>query len=249
MKEHKALLVTGASSEVGRALIRRVAKNYEIVWAHYCRTLEPLEELRRELGEKIVPVQADFLDEASTRAMIDRIMASGQAPDHVVHLSAPKTFNERFHKCRWDDYQTGIDASLRSIVLMLQAFLPVMAKQRYGRVVFMLTAYLIGVPPKYQSPYITVKYALYGLMRNLAAEYADKGVTVNAVSPDMIETRFLENIPELIIRQNAERTPLKRNLTVADVVPAFAYFLSDEAEAVTGQNFGITGGGEIAVSG
>lgn len=242
MKDKKVLLVTGASSDVGCALIRRVANNYETIWAHYCGTLRPLEDLRKELGDKVVPIQANFLDEASTHAMIDSIVVSGQTPDHVVHLSAPKTFNERFHKCHWEDYQKDIDASLRSIVLMLQTFLPVMAKRRYGRIVFMLTAYLIGVPPKYQSPYITVKYALYGLMRNLAAEYADKGVTLNAVSPDMIETRFLENIPELVVRQNAERSPIKRNLTVSDVVPAFAYFLSDEAEAVTGQNFGITGG-------
>lgn len=242
MKESKVLLVTGASGDVGRSLIRRVAGEYSVIWAHYCRTAGTLEELRRELGEKLVPVQADFLDETSTHAMVERIVSSGCAPDHIVHLSAPKTFNERFHKCRWEDYQAGIDASLRSIVLLLQAFMPGMAKQKYGRIVFMLTSYLIGIPPRYQSPYITVKYALYGLMRSVAAEYADKGVTVNAVSPDMIETRFLENIPELIVQQNAQRSPLKRNLTMADVVPAFAYFLSDEAEAVTGQNFGITGG-------
>lgn len=243
MKEHKVLLVTGASSDVGRALIRRVAPEYDLIWAHYCHSGDAVAELHRELGEKLVPLQADFLDENSTVEMIRHITASGQLPDHVVHLPALKTFNERFHKCSWQDYQTGIDASLRSIVLLMQAFIPGMVGQRYGRVVFMLSAYLLGVPPRYQSPYITVKYALYGLMRNLAAEYADKGITVNAVSPDMIETRFLERIPKPAIRQNASRSPLGRNLTPADVVPAFAYLLSDAAEAVTGQNLGVTGGG------
>ena len=237
------LLVTGASSDVGCALIRRIAAEYDVIWAHYCHSGQAVEELHSELGEKIVPIQADFLDIGSTEGMIRQITASGQMPDHVVHLPALKTFNERFHKCGWQDYQTGIDTSLRSIVLLMQAFIPYMAAQRYGRVAFMLSAYLLGVPPKYQSPYITVKYALYGLMRNLAAEYADKGITVNAVSPDMIETRFLERIPKPAIRQNASRNPLGRNLTPADVVPAFAYLLSDAAEAVTGQNLGVTGGG------
>ncbi len=110
----------------------------------------------------------------------------------------------------------------------------------------MLTAYVIGVPPKFQSPYITVKYGLLGLMRNLAAEYAGKGITVNGVSPDMIETKFLSQIPELIIEQNAKNTPMGRNLRVEEVVPTFEYLLSDGADLVTGQNIGVTGGVEIA---
>lgn len=47
-----------------------------------------------------------------------------------------------------------------------------------------------GVPPKYQSPYIVSQYALYGLMRNLAAEYSGYGIQVNSISPDMIDTKF-----------------------------------------------------------
>lgn len=245
--EKKILLVTGASSDVGSALIADVAQGYDFVWAHYCNSSGRIESLQEQYKEKILPIRADFSSEVSTAEMIRRIGETGKYPDHIVHLSAPKTINKKFHKFTWKEYQGGIDTSLRSIVMIAEAFFPQMAKQHYGRVVFMLTSYLLGVPPKFQSPYITVKYALYGLMRNLAAEYADKGITVNAVSPDMIETRFLSDIPDLIIEQNAARSPLKRNLNVGDVIPAFRYLLSDEAEAVTGQNLGITGG-EIAYS-
>ena len=86
------------------------------------------------------------------------------------------------------------------------------------------------------------KYALLGLMKSLSVEYADKGIMVNGVSPDMIETKFLKDIPDLVIRQNAERSPLKRNLTIEDVVPTFDFLLSDAADTITGQNIGITGG-------
>ena len=117
-----------------------------------------------------------------------------------------------------------------------------MAKKRHGKIVFMLSAYLLGVPPKFQSPYITVKYALLGLMRNLSAEYVSKGITVNAVSPDMMETKFLSNLPELVIEQSAKNNPLGRNIRVEEVVPAIEYLLSDAANVVTGQNIGVTGG-------
>ena len=79
-------------------------------------------------------------------------------------------------------------------------------------------------------------------MRSLAAEYTDKGITVNAVSPDMMETKFLSEIQEIIIRQNAENNPLGRNIRVDDVIGLFQYLLSDGTQAVTGQNIGVTGG-------
>lgn len=245
MERDKVLLMTGASSDMGSALIRRIGKNYKCIWAHYFRSKSVLEELR-DTGVRIIPIQADFMDIKSVENMIHMIEESGKMPTHIVHFSAPAAYNRKFHKCTWEDFGEGIDTSLRSIVKLLRAFIPDMQKKRYGKIVFMLTSYVLGVPPKFQSPYITVKYAQYGLMRSLAAEYSGKGITVNAVSPDMIETKFLRDIPDLVRQQNAENSPLKRNLVVDDVVPAFEYLLSDAADAVSGQNIGVTGGGEIA---
>lgn len=241
-KEKKVLFVTGASSDIGSVLITDIAVNYDVIWAHYCRSSKRIEELQSVFGKKIIPVHADFSDEESVLNLIDQVEKSGQYPHHIVHLSAQRTENLQFHKSTWDAYQTGIDTSLRSIVMILQVFIPQMVKRHYGKIVFLLTSYVLGVPPKYQSPYITAKYAQYGLMKCLAAEYAEKGISVNGVSPDMIETKFLDNIPKLLIRQNAEQSPLKRNLSVHDVIPAFRYLLSEEVVAVTGHNLSITGG-------
>ena len=233
MSEGKVLLVTGASSEVGAALIRKTGPQYSTVFAHYRSSEETIADLRAAFGDRIVPLQADFSDPGCTERLIETIRQSGKVPEAC---------NLQFHKTTWDGFRQELDTSLRSIVMILQAFLPGMAKNRYGRIVFMLTSYVLGVPPKFQSMYITSKYALLGLMKSLAAEYAARGITVNAVSPDMMETKFLSDLPDLIKEQSAKNNPMGRNITVDETVPAIEYLLSDGSGAVTGQNIGITGG-------
>lgn len=242
MKTGKTLLVTGASSEVGLELILEVEKDYEVILAHYCHSDGQLLSLREKIGEKLIPIQADFGDSDSVKAMLGNIREGGYVVDAIVHLAAPKLHYVKFAKTGWEAFDEGIRTCLKSIVEIMGALVPQMAKRRQGRVVFMLTSAATNVPPKYLSPYVTVKYALLGLMKSLAAEYADKGVTVNGVSPDMMETKFLSDVSEIIVEKSAQDSPLKRNLTVKDVVPAFAYLLSDAAGAVTGQNLAVTGG-------
>ena len=239
MTEKRILLVTGASSDVGIGLIKNITPNYEKIWVHYRSSDSVIECLREEFGDSIIPVQADFSDMESTERMINLIRDSGNFPDHIIHLSAPRVHNLQFHKLNWETYQKEIDISLRSIIMILQQFIPYMSKKKYGKIIFMLSAYLVGMPPSFLSSYITVKYALLGLMRNLAVEYASKRISVNAVSPDMMETKFLVDIPELVKEQSASNSPLGRNLFVEEVIPTLLYLLSDACDVVTGQNIHI----------
>ncbi len=241
----KVLLVTGASSEVGVALIKKVYDDYSFILAHYNSNIGQIEELRKLYGDKIIPIKCNFQSEDNIESMITTIKEMNMIPDHIVHLSSPKIHHEYFQKRKWKEYQDGIDISLQSAVCLLNAFLPVMKKKKYGKIVFMLTSYVSGTAPKFQSAYITVKYALYGLMRSLAAEFADKGITVNAISPDMMETKFLSDMPDVVVRMNADKNPLKRNIRVDDVIPTLSYLLSDDSDTVTGQNIAITAGSEL----
>lgn len=235
------LLVTGGSSSVGLGLIAEVEKEYNTIWVHYNNSSDRVDELKGRLGDKIKPVKADFSKEDDVIELINTITESREIPDHIVHLAAIKSENKKFHKFNWNEYQDMADSSLKPAVLILKKFLPLMSKNNYGKVVFMLSSFVGGATPKYQSPYIVSKYALYGLMRNLAAEYIEKGIAVNSISPDMMETGFIDNIPDIIKVQNAENSPIKRNLMVEDVIPTFNYLLSDGADTVYGQNIVIMG--------
>ncbi len=240
MRENKTLFVTGASSEIGTALIEQVADNYDTIVAHYRSSAGRLLPLEEKLGEKLVMVQADFADATSVRKMLDFMTERQLKPDHIVHLAASPMENEKFKKLDWCNFAESTETNIRPIVDILEEFMTVMAKQKYGKVVFMLSAVTLGMPPKYKSVYTTTKYALLGLMKSLAVEYADKGITVNGVSPEMIDTRFLNNLPDLIKEMNADTMPMKANLTVNQVVPTVSFLLSDGADMISGQNIAIT---------
>ena len=240
MKDKKTLFVTGASSELGCALIEKVSDNYDLVVAHYRSSVERLLPLEERLGAKLILVQADFSDAVSVRKMLDFLNDREVKPDHIVHMAALPMENKHFKKQSWCNFAENIETDLRPIVDVLEESLPAMAKQKYGKVVFMLTSCTVGMPPKYTTVYTTAKYALLGFMKSLAAEYAEKGITVNGVSPEMIDTRFLKDLPDLIKEMNAQNMPQKENLKVEQVVPTLAFLLSDGADMISGQNIAIT---------
>lgn len=236
------LLILGASSDIGIELIRRVDKAETVILAHYYNNVDSIESIKKESEAKIVPIKADLSEENDINYLIKKIEKEHGHPNKIVHFPAPKFVNIRFKNIEWDRFQKDILIQLKSIVLILKSFLPLMAKAKKGKVVFMLSSCTFNVPPKALSHYVTIKHALLGLMKSLASEYAEKHININAVSPSMIETKFLERIPDKIIEITAEKHPLKRIATPGDVVPAILFLLSEESNYINGINIPIAGG-------
>lgn len=241
---NKSILILGASSDVGVALIKRIKKDYDTIIAHYNSDNQQLLELKELTGDKLHLLQADFSSEQDTERLIEQIEQEIGSPTHIVHLPAGKVRNIQFHKSDWMVVENDINISLRSIYKITQHFIKPMVRAKYGKIVFMLTSYTVAMP-KFTLDYTMVKYALLGFMKSLAKEYADKSININAVSPSMIETKFLNDISQIIIAQSAENNPLKRNATVKDIIPVFEFLLSDEANYITGQNIVVSGGSVI----
>ena len=241
---NKILCIAGASSDVGNCLIQAVADNYDKIVCHYCSGLDKIQELQNKFGDKIVPIQADFSDEESTYHFAKTVITRGLSPQHFVHLSSSSSssVNVKFGDSDWKMFEREIAITFRSAVILSHAFLPQMTKNNYGKIIYMLSSQMIWKPAKpYSTAYTCVKHSLFGLMESLSAEFAGKGITVNAVSPSMIDTKFLK-VPDLVKQINAKSSPLKRLLRPEDVVPAFVFLLSDGADTITGQNIPVTGG-------
>jgi 3-oxoacyl-[acyl-carrier protein] reductase len=235
------ILIIGGSSDIGLDLIRDISDNALII-AHYNSSEEKLLEVADQIDNELVALKADLSKECELKSLLDNIESNYGIPNKIVHLAAPKFENIRFKNLLWDNFQNDINISLKSLVIILNRFLPKLAKSKKGKVVVILSSVVINVPPKALTQYTTVKYALLGLVRSLASEYADKNIQINAISPSMIETKFLDNINEKFIELSAYNHPLKRNALVKDIIPMIQLLISEDSDYMNGVNLPITGG-------
>ncbi len=235
-------LITGASSDIGIALINRLYKDGDTFILQGTNNMHGLAPLCQKYKQSIFTYSVDMTDLDKVQIFINTVAQKHPVPTHIVHLPALKVINTKFKKFDEERFELDMNVQVNSAIKICKEFLPKMAKNKYGRVLFMLTSYILGMPPKNTTSYITVKSALEGLAKSLASDYASFGITVNCVMPSMIQTKFLSNTSDLIVQAAAEAHPMKRNATVDDVVPAMAFLLSDEASYITGVSLPITGG-------
>ncbi len=238
----KELLVLGGSSDFGQELIRKVHKNYSRIFAHYYHHSDKMDVLSEEVGDKLKWYYADLTNASDTVDLLNAVESDGGHPVHIVHIPSVQIKADKFRNIMWEKYQERLDVSLRTLVMTLQRFLPNMVKMKKGKVVVMASSCTNNTPPGYLSDYVTEKYALVGLVRAVATEYANKEIQFNLVSPEMTETKFLERLPELIVEQNAMNSPKKRNLRIEEVIPVLEFLLSPGSDGLTGENIVITGG-------
>lgn len=236
------ILITGASSDIGCELVRRLATADTVIYAHGHSGQERLNMLATTCPGRIVPLLADLATVQGVQHLLSTLDTHSDRLHKVVHLSAPRLTLKRFKQLSWDDFQQHLDVQLRAVTLLLQHCLPAMAKARQGRVVFMLSSVTFGAAPVGMAHYATAKYALLGLLKALAHEYAGKGITLNAVSPSAVETQYWQDASAEYLHFAAQQHPLKRNALPQDIVPLIEFLLSPAAAYLTGANIPVAGG-------
>ncbi len=212
------------------------------IMAQYFRNKDRLCELQSKIPAQMKIFQADFNSESDTKNFVDVLLAENFVPTHILHAPAVPVNYLRFSEMTWLDFEIQINVQCRSIVEVLGKLIKPMAKIERGKIILVLSSCSMNVPPKFLSTYVTAKYALMGLGKALAAEYAPKNIQVNMISPSMMETKFLQNIHESIVEKSAAANPTKRNAAPKDVANLAEYLFSEKNSFVTGANIPVAGG-------
>ena len=235
----KTILVTGASSGIGKATAIECSKlgaHVIITGRNEVRLQETLSLLK---GNGHLAIVADLLDEESLRLLVDQCPEiNGLVNNAGSTIMIPTQFISR------DKLMQVLEVNTIAPILLTQQLLK---KKKLGKgASVVITDSISGV--KIASPgnvlYSTSKSAINGFVKNAALDLASKNIRVNAVCPGMIATHILENgsVTSEDVEADVKRYPLKRYGKPEEVAYAIIYFLSDASGFTTGANLVIDGG-------
>ena len=223
-------------------MARTLARAGADVVVHYHTNQPQAESLVTEvtgLGRKALAVQADVTEEESVAAMREAVRAGLGSPDILV--------TNAVIQCDWTtvldqalaDYESQFRSCVLQNVLIAQAFVPAMIEKSRGRVIGINTECSMQYSET-QSAYISGKRGMDGVLRVLAREIGEHGITVNQVAPGWT---ISEKSPESDgSKRYAEEVPLRRRGTDQEIANVVAFLASDLASFITGAYIPVCGG-------
>ena len=228
-------LVTGSAQGVGRELLTAIAEDGADAAVHY-RTSETAAhetaERIREEGGRATTVQGDVTDPGEVDGIFDAVEADLGTVDVLVNNVGA------FAPTHWEDidygtWRTVMETNLDATYLCSKRALPAMRDQSYGRVVNVgYASSEKGLVSPKNFPYFAAKAGVLMFTRMLAADTQDDGITVNAVSPHVVENS--DEFPAEL--------PRGRPASFEDIQQAVRFFLDDGSDYLSGQNVEVSGG-------
>ncbi|GHV32590.1 3-oxoacyl-ACP reductase [Bacteroidia bacterium] len=237
--ENKTVLVTGASSGIGRTVAIECSKMGAIV-VLTARNEERLQQTLSQLeGDGHAIIVADLTDKN------DRLRLVEQSPklDGLVHCAGiVKTLMFQFVDA--ESLSEIMNVNFASPTLLSALLVENKKIAKNSSIVFISSVSGVVCVGGGNSMYSASKGAVNGMMKNMALDLASKGIRVNSVNPAMVETPIFEGglIGAEQIEEDKKRYPLKRYGKPEEVAYAVIYLLSNAAKWITGSSLVIDGG-------
>jgi 3-oxoacyl-[acyl-carrier protein] reductase len=235
----KVALVTGAAQGIGLAIARTLAGcGASVVLADV--DADKAQEAAKSVTGRALGLAMNVARGDEVAAGIARVMTECGRLDVLVN-NAGITRDGLLIRMKEEDWDRVIEVNLKGTFHCTKAALGVMIKQRSGRIISI--ASIVGVMGNSgQANYAASKAAILGFTKSVAREYANRGVTANAVAPGFIKTAMTEQLSEDVQARMREQIPLGRLGTPEDVAEAVAFLASDAAAYVSGQVIHVNGG-------
>ena len=240
----QVVIVTGAGSGIGRSAAQLIASRGAKV---ICIDLNQagVDECVDQITKAGAAAESVVLDISNQKNVMEVITTLGNKHKHLDALvncaGYPGPTGKFVEDITWNDYQKVIEVNLFGAIWLTQAVLPIMKKQKYGRIVQVASIAGKEGNPK-MAPYNTAKAGLIGFVKGVAKEVAVDGITINSLAPAVIATPINANTAKETLDYMISKIPAGRLGEPSEVAEIIAFMGSKACSFTTGFTFDISGG-------
>lgn len=238
---NQVAVVTGGADGLGFAIAERLKLEGATVWL-VDRDGAKAEAAAARLGAGAQALAIDIVDEPAVSAGFERIFAARERIDVVVNsagIVGPN--NRRITETPTDGFEQVLRVNLFGSYIVCKHALLQMQKRNYGRV--LLIASIAGKEGNAgMCGYSSAKAGVIGLVKSVGKEFAETGITINALAPAVVRTAMVEAMEPAQVSYMTDRIPMKRCGSLAEVASIASWIVSPEASFNSGFTFDLTGG-------
>ena len=242
----KVAIVTGASSDIGKEIVKRfVEEGAKVILI--ARNLEELEKVRKEIGkeELTASISCDLTEESQVSQATNQIMDTYGKIDILINNAGTINDPVHFHEMQNAEIKKLIDVNMLGVFRISKTVLSKMSDVKNGVIVNIGSiASERAIQRVHLAVYSATKAAISMFTKSIAVEYARKNIRCNCVNPGIINSGMIKSyLDDPQARKVLEdRLPLARIGEPLDVANAALYLASDEANWVTGTILNVDGG-------
>ena len=249
----KSIIITGAAMGLGLATAKELASrgsDLTLVDFNEKSLATAVKDLKREYPSvKIVSVVGDASKEQDVQKYVDQAVKAFGRIDGLYNNAGIEGRQAPMTEYDISVFRRVLDINVLGVYLGMRYVIPVMQKQKYGRIVNVASVGgLRGVMN--QVAYVASKHGVSGMTKNAALEYGRDGIITNAIAPGAILTPMVAEAfkqvnpedPKKAESDYAKRNPTKRLGLPEEVAKVVAFLLSEDASYVSGQTIAIDGG-------
>jgi 3-oxoacyl-[acyl-carrier protein] reductase len=235
----KTALITGASGGIGGAVARAFHRQGATVAISGTRR-DALQELAGELADRVHVLPCNLADKEEVELLVPNSEQAMGRLDILV-ANAGITKDNLLVQLRDEDWDEVVAVNLTAAFRLARAAVRGMMRRRFGRIIGISSVVGVTGNPG-QANYTATKAGVIGMIKSIAAEYAKRGVTANAIAPGFITTAMTDKLNDKQRETILARVPAGRLGAGADVAAAAVFLASEEAAYVTGQTLHVNGG-------
>lgn len=223
------ILVTGGSSGLGKSIVYLLSKSSENkVYFTYNNHKEEALDIVQDMNN-IIAIKCDFINNDDLCYLEERI--PGYDLDVLINNAyVGSAQSKHFHKTESSLFLESFENNIVPTIRISQSAIKGFRKKKFGKIINILSAYILNLPPIGFSMYTANKVYLQQLSNSWNSEYSRYNITSNCISPDFMLTNLSTNVDERVIEQMKSAHPLKKLLSPDEVAQSVEYLVNSSQQ-------------------